>query len=369
MITKSKMRKIHITVIFIFLFTLCEAQKKDYVTNIKSMNSLENNAAIYALPKTMITITAEARRTTVIPGPFHKYADKYLGIQNVPDREITEWDISDIKIDIYQEADPEYFFSVRNKRINSLNHILTRLAEDSLILFPDRFFNKYSFSEPDTSYKNKIHYRNLSVKHNLELNNDTSYKSVFRDSIYVKIPVIKQQLVRKSTEEKAEEAASYIIKIRKRKFKLISGQYDYMPEGEALEVAVKELDKLENDYLSLFTGKEYVDYYKKTFQYVPDNTRKISKEILCRFSGTEGFIDSREARGMLVIIEIKDTDKTMYFEKINISGTGAVTGSYVPARLPDLADIRVLIGERILNVTRVPVFQYGSIVPYSIKRF
>jgi len=252
------MRKIQITVVLIFLFLFCEAQKKNYVTNIKSMSSLDNNAAIYALPKTILVITAEAIRTTVIPGPFHKYADKYLGIENVPDREITEWDISDIKIDIYQEADPDYFFTVSNKRIKNLNHILSGLAEDSLILYPDRFFKKHSFSEPDTSYDDKIHYRDLSIKRNLELNNDTTYKSVFRDSVYVKIPVIKQQLVRKSAEEKAEEAANYIIKIRKRKFKLFSGQYDYMPEGEALEVAVKELEKLENEYLSLFTGKEYM---------------------------------------------------------------------------------------------------------------
>lgn len=363
------MRKIYIAVVLVLLFTYCEAQKKSYVTNLKSLNSLEYNAAIYALPQTILNITAEAKRTTVIPGPFHKYADKYLGIQNVPDREITEWEISDIKIDIYQEADPEYFFSVSSKRFNNLNQILTRLEEEGLILFPDRFFKKHSFSEPDTSCNNKIHYKDLSVKRNLELNNDTTYKSVFKDSVYVKVPVIKKQLIRKSPEEKAEEAANYIIKIRKRKFKLLSGQYDYMPEGEALEVAVTELDKLENEYLSLFTGKEYIDYYKKTFQYIPVNTSKASKEVLCRFSSAEGFIDSKEDRGKLVIIEIKDMDKTISFEKINIPGTDVLTGSYVPARLPDLADIRVLLGDRILNVTRLPVFQYGSIVSYTNKKF
>jgi hypothetical protein len=361
------MRKIHITAVLVLLFTFCQAQKKIDIANIRNMNNLDDNNAIYALPKTILNITAEAERTTTIPGPYYKFAEKYLGIQNVPEEKTTEWDISDIKIDIYQEADPEYFFSVSNKRSNNLNHILSGLAGDSLILYPNRFFKKHSFSEPDTSFNNKIHFRDLSVKHNLQLTNDTTYNSVFKDSIYVEMPVIKQQLVRKSLEEKAEEAASYIIKIRKRKFKLLSGQYDYMPEGEALAVAVKELDKLENEYLSLFTGKEYVDYFKKTFQYIPDNTRKISKEILYRFSDTEGFIDSKETRGKLVIIEIKDMDKTIYFEKVNVPDEKILTGSYVLARLPDLADIRILIGDKILNVTKVPVFQYGSIVPYSFK--
>lgn len=367
MITKSKMRKLSISVVLVLLITICEAQKKTYVANIKSINNLNDNAAVYALPKTILNITVEARRATVIPGPFHEYADKYLSIQNVADRKTTGWEISDIQINIYQEADPEYFFTLGNTRFKNANQILSGLAEDSLILFPGRFFKKHSFSEPDTSYENKIYYTDLSVNRNFYLSNDTTYKNVFRDSVYVNIPVINQQLLRKTPEEKAEEAANYVIKIRKRKFKLISGQYDYMPEGEALAVAVKELEKLEDEYLSLFTGGKYVDNYKKTFQYIPDNTREISKEVLFRFSGTEGFIDAREARGKPVIIEIKDLNRTMYFEEINIPETEILTGNYVLVRLPDLADIRILIGNKVLNESKVPVFQYGSIVPFSFK--
>lgn len=362
--TKSKMIKIYITFILIFLFTFCKAQKKSYVTKIKSANNLENNAAVYALPRTILNITIQARRTTTVPGPFCKYADKYLGIKNAPERETTEWNIAAVEIDICQEADPEYFFSVSNRRNKNLNSMLSRLASDSLILYPGQFFNKHSFPEPDTSYNNKIHFRDLSVKSNFGQSNDTSYKSVFKDSVYVRIPVIKQQQVRKSEEEKAEEAANYIIKIRKRKFKLISGQYDYMPEGEALTVAVRELNKLENEYLSLFTGKSYVDNYKKTIQYIPDDSRKISKEILCRFSATDGFVNQREVRGKPVIIEIQDMDKTIYFEKTGTSENEILAGSYVSVRLPDLAEIKLLLGDNVLSLTKAPVFQYGSVVPF-----
>lgn len=362
--TKSKMIKIYISLILIFLFTFCGAQKKSYITKIKSANNLGENAAVYALPRTVLNITIQARRTTTVPGPFCKYADKYLGIQDVPERETTEWDIASVEIDIYQEADPEYFFTVSNKRIKNLNSMLSRLASDSLILYPGQFFKKHSFPEPDTSYKDKIHFRDLSAKHNFQLINDTSHRRVFNDSIYVSVPVIKQQLVRKSEEEKAEEAANYIIKIRKRKFKLISGQYDYMPEGEALEVAVRELNKLENEYLSLFTGKSYVDSYKKTIQYIPDNSRKISKEILCRFSATDGFVDQREVRGKPVIIEIQDTDKTIYFERTGTPENEILAGTYVHVRLPDLAEIKLLLGDNVLNLTKAPVFQYGSVVPF-----
>ncbi|UCH14657.1 MAG: DUF4831 family protein [Bacteroidales bacterium] len=361
------MKRIPVFFVLVLIITFCEAQKKTYIANIKNLNVLDNNAAIYALPKTVLNITAQASRTTIIPGPYYEYADKYLGIQNVTERRTTQWNITDIQINVCQEADQEYFFTLGNIRFKAADQILSGLAEDSLILLPDRFFKKYSFSEPDTSYGNRIYYTDLSVKRNFYLSNDTAYKKVFRDSVYVNMPVIKQKPVRKTLEEKAEEAANYIIKIRKRKFKLMSGQYDYMPEGEALEVAVKEMEKLESEYLSLFTGKKYIDNYKKTFQYIPDNTREISKEVLFRFSGTEGFIDPRQAKGKLVIIEIKDMNRTMYFDELNINSSGSLTGNYVLVRLPDLADIRVLIGEKILNESKVPVFQYGSMVPFSFK--
>ena len=148
----------------------------------------------------------------------------------------------------------------------------------------------------------------------------------------------------------------------------MSGQYDYMPEGEALEVAVKELEKLESEYLSLFTGKKYVDNYKKTFQYIPDNSRKISKEVLFRFSAAEGFINAKEAGGKSVLIEVMDMDRTIYFDEMRISDTDILQGNYILVRLPDLADIRVILGDKVLNESKVPVFQYGSTVPFIFKK-
>ena len=341
-------------------------QKNGNVTHIASTGSLENNSAIYALPRTVLNITVEAARTTVVPGPFHEYADKYLGIKNVPDSEKTEWNISDIKIDICNEADPDYYYSVDNKA-RALDQMLSDLAESNLILYPDRFFNGYSFSDIDTSYRHEILYKDLSVKRNFYMENDTAYKKAFIDSVYVKVPVIKKQLVQKSVEEKAEEAANFIIKIRKRRFKLTSGQYDYMPDGQALAIAVAEFDKTENEYLSLFTGKKFIDRYKKTYQYVPDGSRQVSKEILCRFSGTEGFIDSKDARGYPIIIEIEDLNRTVNAEDYDSSNTGLMKGNYMLVRLPDLAEIRILEGTRVINITKIPVFQYGVAIPFSLK--
>jgi len=361
------MNRVYVYMILFLFFTACAVQRKGSVTHIKNLNDLEDNYAIYALPRTVLNIAVEATRTTVIPGPFHEYAGKYLSIRNVPDSEKIEWDISGIKIDIHNEADPDYYYSVSNNNAGALDQMLAYLAGENLILSPDRFYVEYAFSEIDTSGRNEILYRDVSVKRNFYFGNDTTYKRTFIDSAYVKVPVIRKQLVKKTLEEKAEEAANYIIKIRKRRFKLVSGQYDQIPDGEAMAIAVEKLDNTENEYLSLFTGKKYIDRFSKTFQYVPDGSRQVSKEILFRFSGNEGFIDSKSAKGIPVIIEIEDLDRTVQLEDLSISGQELMTGNNMPVRLPDLAEIRIMEGTRLINSTKIPVFQYGIKVPFSFK--
>ena len=361
------MSKKYLSPIWLFFIISCVPQEKFYIANINDLKTLEDNTTIYVLPKTILYITVKATKTTFIPGPFHNYAYKYLSISNVRDSSRIQWNIPDIDIGFYNEADPDYFFSVRKENIKTPNQTLSRLAEDSLILYPDQLFKKHSFYEQDTSSASKIYYTDLSVKQNIDLIFDTTYREVYRDSVYVKIPILNKQLASKSLEEKAEEAANFIVKIRKRRFKLLSGQYDYMPDGEALAVAVKELNKLEREYLSLFTGKEYTDTYKKTIQYIPDNSKKVSKEILFRFSGTEGFVDLTGVKGKPVIIEVYDLDKTISFEHLSNLNTGSFTQKSLWARLPDLAKVKILLNNKTITEAELPVYQFGSLIPFFVN--
>jgi len=360
------MKKAFLYVITVFFLAGCAVHRQGNVTPIKSMADLGETNAVYALPLTVLDITIEASRKTVIPGPFHKYAEKYLGIKNVPDSATVEWTISDVRIDVYDEADPDYYYAVSNNA-GTLDKMLARLEENKLILSPGRFFSIYSFSELDTSHSNAILYRDLSVKRNFYTGYDTVYKLTFVDSAFVKVPVIKKQLVKKTLEEKAEEAANYVLKIRKRRFKMVSGQYDQVPDGESMAIAVAKLDDTENEYLSLFTGKTFTDRFTRTFLYVPDGSRQLSKEVLFRFSGTEGFIDSKGVKGIPVILEVEDMNKTVQLEDFGSDYQQPVTGNKIPVRLPDMAEIRILEGSGIINTSRMPVFQYGILIPFSFK--
>jgi hypothetical protein len=358
------MKKSYLYLIIFFFLAGCAVHRQGNVTHIKSMANIGETHAVYALPLTVLDITVEASRKTVIPGPFHNYAEKYLGIKNVPDSATVEWTISDVRINVHYEADPDYYYSVSNNA-GALDKMLDYLEENRLILSPGHFFSIYSISELDTSHSNEILFRDLSVKRNFYTGYDTVYKRTYVDSAFVIKPVIKEQLVKKTLEDKAEEAANYIIKIRKRRFKLVSGQYDQIPEGEAMVIAVAKLDATENEYLSLFTGKTFTDRFTRTYQYVPDGSRQLSKEVLCRFSGTEGFIDLKGVKGMPVILEVEDMNRTMRIEDSGSADQQTFAGTNIPVRLPDMAEIRIIRGSVIINTSRMPVFQYGILIPFS----
>jgi hypothetical protein len=350
------------------LFFACSSiQQKFHVANINTPGALDKNTAIYALPKTVLHITVRATRTLVIPGPYHEYADKYLGIKNVPDSASTVWKIYDVEIRHYIEADPEYYFSVKHEKSRATEKMISLLADDSLILLPDKLFDTHVFNEIDNISENAIYFKDLSVKRNIDTKIDTTYREVFRDSVYVSIPVLKRRFVNKSIKDKAEEAANFIIKIRKRRFKLLSGQYDYMPDGEALAIAVEELNRLEDEYLSLFTGKLFTEDYIKTIQYIPGSIKKESVQILFRFSEDEGFIELNDVKGKPVIIEINDLDRGIVIQHEDDSGDEAIRENTFWIRLPDLANIRLIFDKKVITEVNMPVFQFGCLVPYYVN--
>ena len=102
-------------------------------------------------------------------------------------------------------------------------------------------------------------------------------------------------VVETSTEENAAAAAAFIRKIRKRRLKIIAAM-----EGEVttvsndnLEISIAEINKLENEYIALFTGKtfEYNQTVKVIFE--PSHIQETEQKIIAWFSPTEGITTSK----------------------------------------------------------------------------
>ncbi|MBN2350173.1 MAG: DUF4831 family protein [Bacteroidales bacterium] len=350
------------------LISSCHAPEKFSVMNVQDITGFQENSVIYALPRSVISIEVTAVQTTTIPGPYYEYAQKYLGIKDVPREKSVKWEINSMYINSYNEIDPDYFYSVKDAGNIRLKEQMTQLNDAGLILYPGIGKGILRFSEFSNKGDNEIYFTDLSVKRNITQTKDTAYKQIFKDSTYVRIPYLKKEIAKKTLDEKAAEAANFLIKLRKRRFKLLSGQYEHMmPDGESAEISVREMNSLEEEYLSLFIGKTIEEEYLKTYLLTPESGKDLSRIILFKFDDNSGFREANDVRGKTVIAEISDLGNTKHLERLVYPYSGSAADNTLFYRVPDKANIKILYGSYTLAEALMNIYQFGTIVPVTIK--
>ncbi len=360
------MERIYFFVVIIALTMFsCKTTSETKVSKIDSLTNQPENGIIYALPKTTLRFTVEALRTDIIPGPYYEYAEKYLGMDDVPEEEYSDWQISNIMIDSYNEIDPEQFYMLEPEGKMNIN--MQKLIESGTLMpvnqrakhqFPNDF---YGFNDPGK----EVVFTDLSVKKYIGEEKVTYYKRVQRDSLFAKVPVVKTQSVTKTFEDKAEEAANFIFMIREKRFELLTGMADFYPEGESLEAAINELNDLESEYLSLFIGKKFTSTYQATFEFSPHEKDLNQPHILFRYSDERGVLPPNDLRGRPVIVEIEKLNHTenldfLLADQFNREGTSYQNKLFY--RIPDQAFIQVIDGNQLLAKRKITIEQFGTVV-------
>jgi len=225
---------------------------------------------------------------------------------------------------------------------------------------PDKL--EVDLSIPDST----IPYTDLSVKRNIVTEKETTYKRVQHDSVYIQVPVVKEQIKSKDLQTKAEEAANFIIKLRKRKFKLLTGLSDTGIGGNNLKVALDELDKIETEYLSLFIGKTYREQITRQYRYVPQISKENDETILFRIVEDQGIFDANSPKGRPVLLNIKSLNTTE-----NLTGfqnTDNLHGPYLFYRIPETARLKISTEDETLLEGKISVFQFGKLIGSKITR-
>lgn len=106
------MKKVLIIYLAIISLSACKTTSETRTTKIDRNSLPTESGIIYALPRTNLTFTVEASKTEIIPGPYYEYAEKYMGLENVPEKEETIWNIINIEINTYQDIDPEQYYMI-----------------------------------------------------------------------------------------------------------------------------------------------------------------------------------------------------------------------------------------------------------------
>lgn len=318
------------------------------------------NTVVYALPQTVLKLNVTAEKTILKRGPFAEYAKKYLNISDVVSADGVEWELKSIDVSSHGEVDPEEY----HKITTSVDYEpgLISLTPNGLI----RGFNlekKMILKEEKESVfitedKINIEYGKFSIDPIIKYKEDTIFKVVETDTAFVKVPVLEKQVLVKSMEEKAEEAAHQIFKLRKRRFKILTANYDVLPpDGKAYEVIVGELEKLENDYMSLFIGKRVGFLESFQFLYTPKNGENGG--VIFRMSPQAGPVGVNNLGGKPIRVDFKNLEQTR--ELAIIPAVGLVPQKQIFYRIPGMADVSISNGKEILFQNRMPIAQFGKI--------
>jgi hypothetical protein len=107
-----------------------------------------------------------------------------------------------------------------------------------------------------------------------------------------------------SLEENARLAAEKIFEIRRSRLDLIMGEVGENVFGGGLQAALSELRRLEEEYLSLFLGKQSVRTDFKQYRVTPVKGR--STYTVCRFSEADGLLPPDDLSGEPVVLELRE---------------------------------------------------------------
>lgn len=373
------MKRILIVILFIHIVIFSEAQKElTNICDVRQVNktfNMNGGQLYYALPRNLIRVAITIEKTTMIKGPYAFYAAKYL---NINDGVIGEDDfffsIKDIKLERISIADTSKFFVVNN--VNGLNLPEISLNADGVILSCNGATEAQGYclqSEPVKYFderENEFYFTDLGTRPFWVEKTENGYRTK-NDTLVGKSATLKTKMEATTEEENAENAADFVRKIRKRRAKVLMGLEGEVNQidSDALPIMIDELNKLEEQYLELFRGKEIKEEKKYYFDFNPSESIPVEQYILCWFSSAVGITESKpevkniDARALLIKAEViqhlpKASIEVM--DKASKSQSAVKYGLYY--RLPALTQITLQLKDNLLVQQKFQIAQKGELL-------
>ena len=160
-----------------------------------------------------------------------------------------------------------------------------------------------------------------------------------------------------SVEAAAEAAARKIYDLRAVREELIMGEYGDGVYGAGLEAALREIDKLEREYLELFYGTRTVTTTKHRI--VVPVVESAPNMVVARFNVDEGLLPKDNIAGDIILVAI--TPSNMSYPASDEKGS-------VAYRYANNAMVVVSCGHKALTTRILPIYEFGKTVYYTSPR-
>lgn len=312
----------------------------------------------YALPQTSLTFDVEAVRESFFAGPYAKFAEKYLGIA-ARQEDGTTFQISSIKMTPHIEADPQRRYVVTLPQGGSSAFL--QLTAQGLVATSDGSFGHEAVWRFPTTATGD--FSGKGVNSNLSSESATLLQSVKAEDQYNKVSVSQSMVVAKSLEQKAQEAAEMILDLRRTRVEIITGDTDANYSGESMGSAIAEIARLEQEYLTLFTGYSEFQTQRMSFDVVPTSDISNHVYVAFRLSDAHGLVTADDMSGKPYIVDIA----TEGLSAANGAGASQSKGNLVHYRTPAICNVKLTDGVNMLLQARVPIYQYGIENTYPIS--
>lgn len=185
------------------------------------------------------------------------------------------------------------------------------------------------------------------------------------DTSFVKVPVDRKDIIEKSPEDMAADAANVIFKLRTSRMELITGAAGENVFGSGLEAALKEINRLEQEYLSLFLGKQFVQKIVRTYEVTPEAGK--TNLIVCRFSDAAGLQPASDLSARPIVMELTPEKKAQSNAITRRGKDSKDARGTVFYRIADVVNCRLVDGKQQIAQQRIPIYQMGAVVEIPIS--
>ena len=168
--------------------------------------------------------------------------------------------------------------------------------------------------------------------------------------------VKQNMLVGKTSEQKAAETAEMILKLREQRLQIVTGDTDATYSGEAMGAAIAEITRLEQEYLTLFTGYSESQTQQMRFEVIPSADQEGQMYIAFRVSETAGLVPADNLSGKPVVMEIVPQEVAAPVVDVVTAVKGV---QYVNYLVPSICTVKLKEGSNLLVQSRMPIYQLG----------
>ncbi|HAH25362.1 MAG TPA: hypothetical protein DCL77_16670 [Prolixibacteraceae bacterium] len=334
--------------LMLFAVSIVSAQKEDKKKAASGAITGPVEGVVYSLPETGIRVHVKATRERFVHGPFSQYAQKMLGIDNVPQADADRWNMDEMQLEVFSEPDPDQVHKALGKAAQMVS-----LTESGIL----------AGINTDMNIDKSILQTSSFLLKNLDQQSKFTDLSIW--SYYSPADSTKKfKMVSKNQEQKAAEAAETIFNLRNSRFALLTNADDEpLPDGKSFEIMTEELGRMEDNYLALFIGKSDKQSYEFSFDFVPGQ-KSVKGEVFFRFSEDRGVLPKTDLSGRPIVIDVvKSEGLSTKQGALSASDNPFAGKSGLYYRMPGMAEIRIMDGSNQLATSRTAIAQFGTTAP------